>query len=169
MTLCDLTSSSWFRSLSFPWSLGSLAWKCVGWPLFPHYRWVRMDNDTLLALCQMEHGALWLGEWEWGMAGGKPTLGKWWLLGMGWAPSSAKGAELKSHSCECLWRCQKNKQTNNPQVGSYSCPQRTCLVSYEICNFFEYVNKNSQVGKWTQNTKKLRTTVESAKLWCSNK
>ena len=46
--------------------------------------------------------ALWLGEWEWGMAGGKPTLGKWWLFGMGWALTNAKDAELKSHSCWVL-------------------------------------------------------------------
>lgn len=81
--VCDLTSLSWFRRLSFLWSLGSIAWKCIGWPLFPRHRWVRMENDTLLAPCQVEQGALWLGEWEWGMAGGKPPLGKWWLFGMG--------------------------------------------------------------------------------------
>ena len=100
--MCDLTSLSWFRSLSFLWSLGSIACKCIGCPLFPCHRWVRMENDTLLAPCQVEHSALWLGEWEWGMAGGKPTLGKWWLFGMGWALTNAKDAELKSHSCWVL-------------------------------------------------------------------
>lgn len=40
---------------------------------------------------------------------------------------------------------------------------------YEISNPLKYVNKNSQIGKRTQNTKRLRTTVASARLWCGNK
>lgn len=49
------------------------------------------------------------------------------------------------------------------------CPLLTCLVLYEISNPLKYVNKNSQIGKRTQNTKRLRTTVASARLWCGNK